>query len=576
MKSSPILTRVFRSQYLRRFLPVVVNRYSIFLLGLYLYALAIDYHGGISATLFFTHWIELFFVIYFYAYFYTILKPGYWRSLIAALPIVASYFIHDLFYLVYGKIFRLINVLELPELLQVIPFGYGVILSVFVVLPIIVFLSAISYLNLRAIFLGVLPFSIFAALIIISPNTYIHFINMASNGIVEWSDAESVESNGRYTMLFYREAERLNAISMTGLYRNRADYERHIEVKAEKIRQNSHQRNVHLIVLESFLDPRLFSRVKFSKDPVAPEFNKLFGERLGLSISPVFGGETAQAEFEVLCGVPALAKLSSMEFNVFSGAPVYCLPGMLDKLGYRTLVTNAYKPNYFNSLTAYKGIGFGEIYFPREYSAAMKTYFSLGNVDEEYYMFDGTLFDQNLAFVARSLKKNRDTPLFNYIMTSYGHAPHDIDIAQRPELIHVESEYVDIDLQHSTNQFFYRTQAIANYVNELIKLDKNSIIILVSDHLPPLSDGPTSYQELGYLDDRKNSHFYNRLMIIENGTLVVYNNMRHFYMPDLIYNYITGGSFCRQESCAFLGNNPAQDQKSLVDQYYKLMAHASK
>ena len=545
------------------------------MLGIYLYSQAIEYRGGLNSALFLSQWIELFFLTYFYIYFYIILKPVRWRSLFAAMPIVASYFLQDLFFLVYGKIFRLINLIEVPELLQVIPLGYGVILTVFVVMPFIVFFSFINYRKVRVILIGALPASMLCGLIIISPQAYISFIHTSGNEIIEWSDAESVESNGRYTMLFYREAERRIVLTRTAQYRDRARYEHDVAAQVNKLKQNSNNRSVHLIVLESFLDPRLFKNVQFSQNPVHPDFEKFFDAKIGFSMSPVFAGATAQAEFELLCGIPALNKLSSMEFNVFTGSPVYCLPGILNKLGYRSLVSNAYKPNYFNSLTAYKGIGFEEIYFPQEYSAERETYFDLGDVSEEYYIFDGTLFDQNLAFVAKSLKENRVTPIFNYLMTSYGHWPHDLDTTQRPEVIQVQSDYSDDYLQRSTNQFFYRTQAIAQYVTELIKLDKSSLIILVGDHLPPLGDGPDSYQALQYMDNVENSHYYNRLMIIENGSPIVYKDMSHYDLPDVVYNYITGGQYCRQKPCAFLNSNTTQERWSFLEKYLTLMAHAS-
>lgn len=566
---------MFRTQYFRKFYSIVINRYSIFLLGIYFYSLAIDYRGGLNSTLFLSQWIELFFLFYFYVYFYFVLKPVRWRSLFAAMPIVASYFLHDLFFLTYGKIFRLINFVEIPELIQVLPLGYGIILAVLIVTPFIVFFSFINYRNQRVILIGALPASMLCVLIIVFPQAFTNFIHAAGNEIIEWSDAESVESNGRYVMLFYREAERRSVLTSTAQYRDRARYENDVAVQVGKLKQNSNHRSVHLIVLESFLDPRLFNKAKFSKNPAHPDFDQFFEGKIGFSISPVFAGATAQAEFELLCGIPALEKLSSMEFNVFTGSPVYCLPGILNKLGYRSVVSNAYKPNYFNSLTAYKGIGFGEIYFPQEYSAERKTYFNLGYASEEYYIFDGTLFDQNLSFVAKSLKENRATPIFNYLMTSYGHWPHDLDPTQRPEVIQVQSDYSDDYLQRSTNQFFYRTKAIAQYVAELIKLDKNSLIILVGDHLPPLGDGPDSYKALQYMDNVENSHYINRLMIVENGSPIVYKDMSHYDLPDVVYNYISGGQYCRQKPCAFLDGNTTKERWSFLEKYLTLMAHAS-
>jgi len=555
---------------------LMLVRYSLFVLGLYLYVLWIDDHGGLGAASFHMQWLELVFVVYLYAYFYTILRPSRWRALIAAVPIIIGYLVQDIFFLAYGKVFRIIEVLELPELLQVLPAGYLAMAAGFLLLPLLIFLAGINFRRRHAIITGALPLVMLAALIMFAPNAYTGFIQKAGNGIVIFSDAKSVESNGRYVMLFYQEAERINALDVTRPFLNRAAYDRDAEVKAAEIGRDSNQHSVHLIVLESFLDPTLFQSARFNKNPVHPEFEKLFGDRLGLSVAPVFGGATAQAEFEILCGIPALEKLSSIEFNVFTGAPVYCLPGLLQKTGYRSLATNAYKPNFFNALPAYKGAGFAEIYFPEEYSATRETYFSAGETgNEDDYMFDGELFDQNLAFVKQSLEEDSTRPLFNYMMAIYGHTPHILDPDKRPEILELESDYADDHLQRAANQFYYRTEAIASYVNALIELDRDSLIILVSDHVPPLRNGPNTYRELGYMNNVEQSYYYNRIMIVENGEPVAHGNLRHYDIPDVVLNYVTDGHYCRNNSCAFLAATPGQDRESLLDRYYLLMAHAS-
>ena len=64
-------------------------------------------------------------------------------------------------------------------------------------------------------------------------------------------------------------------------------------------------RNVHMIVLESFWDPALLKAAGLSEDPVDPAFRRLWAQAgHSRALSPVFGGYTANAEFEALCGFP--------------------------------------------------------------------------------------------------------------------------------------------------------------------------------------------------------------------------------------------------------------------------------
>ena len=553
----------------------ILKHLGVFLLMIYLYVLILGYIGGIDSVFFYRQWVELLLLSYFYIYSYTILKESSWRWLIAIIPVLASYLVQDVFYLFYGKVFRLIEILELPELVQVITLGYWFIIIVILILPLLLFVVSVNYRRWQAIVLGLLPLGFVIGMIVMSPTSYTSFLEKYAGGIVKYSDTKSAERNGRFAMLFYKEAERLNALQLTDAYRDRASYEDKISEKLGMLKQVSNQKNVHLIVLESFLDPRLFKRMRFSQSPVHPEFKRLFNKKLGLSISSVFGGSTAQAEFEVLCGVPALEKLSSVEFNVFTGSAVYCMPGIMSRMGYQTIATNAYKPNFFNALPAYKGLGFNEIYFPQEFTSTGSSYLSVGGVGDEDYLFDGKLFDQNLEFIANKLKDNNGAPIFNYMMTIYGHTPHILDKKLRPEIIKVQSDYADDHLQRSTNQFYYRTQAIAKYVKELIKLDKNSLIILVSDHVPPLRNGPNTYRKLDYMGNIENYYYYNRLMIIDNGKPVVYRDIRHFDMPDIVYNYLSDGGYCESQPCTHLGKQPMLSRESFIDQYYSIMAHAS-
>ncbi len=547
----------------------------LFILLLYGYERLVEASGGFETYRFHERWFELGFVTYLYLLIYLLLKPGRWRPLQAALPILLIYMVQDIFYHFYGKVFRIIEVLELPELLQVLPLSYSVPMALIFLLPLLWLLSSIDYRKRLLMVVGTLPLFIIIFLLEFMPQSYASLIEKNGNQITTYSDTFSVINNGRLTMLFYREAKRTEALAATQPYRSRTTYTEQAEQFAAELKQHSNQRNIHLIVLESFLDPTLFKKASFSKDPVHPDFKALFGDKLGLAISPVFGGGTAQAEFEVLCGIPAMEQLTSVEFNLFTGKAAECLPGILKRLNYRTVATNAYRPNFFNAIPAYKGAGFGETYFPREYSGSNASYYNNGDDADDDFIFDGSLFAQNLAFVEKHLQEHPGQPLINYIMTVYGHTPHILDPNKRPELIQVIADHQDEHLQRSTNQFYYRTQAIAAYVRKLLEIDPQGLIILVSDHVPPLVYGPITYEKLEYHDNSERLPHQNRLMIIEQGEPKLYNTAHHYELNRVVYNYISGGNYCQNHGCPHLKPESAIAKEDYLEQYLRLMAHAS-
>lgn len=541
---------------------------------LYLYAWLIEGAGGFTTKFMYLQWLELGLVAYLYGLLYLALRPGRWRILLAALPILLLYLVHDVFFLVYGKVFRLVNLSEVPELLQILPPAYSVLLALLFVIPLGLIARNLDYRRYRWILAGFAPLLALGIVLKSSPATFTSGFEALAHHIVKYSDAKSVENNGRLAMLLYREAQRTMTVAAIEPYRDRIAYEARYRARVAQLRSRITPRNVHLIVLESFLDPRLFRELTFSRPPVHPDFDRLFGNQLGLSRSPVFGGATAQAEFEVLCGVPALEQIASVEFNVFSGSPAHCLPDLLGALGYRSVAGNAYKPNFFNAQAAYAGMGFAEQHFPNEFYAAGPTYLTTGDPGPEEYLFDADLFGQNLAFVEQHLRQRPDTPLFNYLLTIYGHTPHQLDPEKRPQVIQAQSDFSDDHLQRAVNQFYYRTGAIADYVQQLLRLDHDSLIILISDHVPPLRYGPNTYEALGYLGNRAQSIYYNRIAVLDKGKAIRPDRLHHYDLPDLILDYLSKGQHCESRSCAWL-SEPNRTRETYMNEYLTLIAHAS-
>jgi hypothetical protein len=278
----------------------------------------------------------------------------------------------------------------------------------------------------------------------------------------------------------------------------------------------------------------------------------------------------------VLCGVPAMRELSGIEFDVFTGAKTYCLPNILAQAGYHTIATNAFYPEFFNSTKGYMGLGFESIYYPKEYVQGFETYFNTGDVTDEFFMFDGQLLSQNLAFVADWIKVNPGRPLLNYIMTIYGHTPHLTNTNKRPKVIEVSGagKFRDGLLELVVNQYYYRTEVIAAYVKELIRIDPQSIIILVSDHLPPLTYGPNTYRVLNYLGKADDYIHMNRIYIIENGRVVHYDTIHHYDVPRIILSYVTQAKFNQTYTLKGDAQNMHIGLSTLREQYMTIMAHA--
>jgi len=526
-----------------------VIRYLVFLIFMEALSEILSSQSGLSPLRFHLR-IEAPLLLALYWAFNFAFRPGKLPAFVAALPFVIAYVACDVFFVAYGDVLRIIDLRNLPELLKVLPFAKKAGLIFALGLPPALLLAFVNYRRYWRVltvaglaFLGVAAVEFF-------PEAVLSGLQLAGLDVAEYSDAQSVNDNGRLTMALYFEASRRVAIKQTDAYRKRIEYDQEVRATADFIRQNGNRHNVYLVVLESWVDPTLFRAVTWSRDPRHPDFTQLVGDEQGFSISPVFGGGTAQAEFEALCGVPALNKLSEIEFDVFTGHAAGCMPGILHQAGYATYVSNAYQPDYFNSTKAYTGIGFEKLYYPIEYSHDRETYLTVSKAsDAETYLFDGDLFNQNLAFIARTLREHPGQPIFNYVLTMYGHEPHDIDTQLRPLVLSMKAPHDDQQLLRAANQYWYRTQAIASYIRALIKLDPQSQIILVSDHVPPFDEGMKSYKDFRYLDNIGDSIHLNRILVVEDGKVVRHKTIHHYNVPSLIYDYLTSQRYCAQNKC---------------------------
>jgi len=546
-----------------------ILRYPVFVLVLLALTALMENLGALSG-LWWHKALELPLVLYLYFLFSQLYRPGPAGAVLAAVPILLGYFLMDMYFLLFGRVFRLSELREVPELLQVLPWYFTAgLVGGFLVVVAVLLLSLRPRRPVR-LALAALPLVSLLSLLAMRPDWFLGGFAKAANGVVEWSDYENVRWNGRFTTVLYAEAKRRNAVRSAQALGEGPGHDESFEATLAALEPVLEPRNVHILVLEGFVDPERMENLRLDRDVVHPDFRKFLRDGKGdLSVSPVFGGYTAQAEFEILCGVPALQELGTIEFNLFSGTPVHCLPEVMNRFGYRTMFTQGFKPNFFNKAVALPALGFAEGYFAREYAPRSNSYLSTGDVEFEEFMFDTTLFDQNLDFIQRHLDEARGRPLLNYVLTIYGHYPYRMDEAVRPYVAAADEPFgSNGELMIVLNQHYYRSKAVAVYLERLVEMDPDALIVMVSDHLPPLKGGRDTYARLGYLAGEEGADNRTLLAVLDRGRPVPVGTLHQYQIPELIYRLLSTGRYCERSGCA--ERSPEQLRKS----YLQLMARA--
>ncbi|MDK9705801.1 MAG: sulfatase-like hydrolase/transferase [Desulforhopalus sp.] len=495
------------------------------------------------------------------------LRPGALRVLIAAAPIIVLYLGMDLYYTFMSSIAKLDDLLLLPEGLIVSPAWVQISVWAAFLSWVLTFLFLLKRRPVELVIPSVLVALAAAPLIMVftAPAQFLKMADSRGVNIVPWSDRWTVALMGRATSLMLFAAAKHKAAGELALMPMFDDPGRDPALLKSSLQE---KRNIHIIVLESFLDPERFKGLQFKTPPSPPEFTEV-RKKLHVATSTVFGGGTAQAEFEILCGVPALEIYTSAEFNMLDGAKTPCLPNMLAEVGYRTIATQSYKPDFFNSEKAYRSIGFEEINFPTVFAGNRTTY--LKHEDPKNYIFDGDLFVQNLAYVEKVMAEGR--PILNYVLGTYGHLPHHTDVARFPPKVEIVGVEKDSQTYLAIQQFYYRAGALADYIKKLKALDPRGLIVVTSDHLPALDGGPRFYEKLGYTLLTASGEYKQNIWFYDGP---VHKKLAwpdfHYEFMDFILDVLTEERICRQMVCK---NREAWASDKITASYNNLMSRGA-
>lgn len=257
---------------------------------------------------------------------------------------------------------------------------------------------------------------------------------------------------------------------------------------AEVTASTGRRRNLHMVLEESFWDPTPLTAAGLKQSALDPRFLALWKEAgRSTTLSPAFGGQTANAEFEVLCGFPLAQAAVRFEQPMNDNLP--CLPRLLSNAGYRTVAAHPNIPSFWNRQVSYERLGF-------------ETFWSI----EDFILDDMTaifLSDASLhrqvaqKLVAEKLAESADKrPIFDYTVTYYGHWMYDID-DKRPLMTASQSAVDEVNRYISVVHWKSREMmdAIENWRRE----DPDSIIVIFGDHLPLLGQNLAGYIESGFM-----------------------------------------------------------------------------
>ena len=246
--------------------------------------------------------------------------------------------------------------------------------------------------------------------------------------------------------------------------------------------------NVIAIMSESFADFRTYGDVQTS-EPFMPYWDSLSGKNVikkNLLVS-VFGGSTANSEFEMLTGMSMHFFVDgTYPFKQYIRKPVSSLAHQFKAEGYKTQAIHPFDPLGWNRNQVLPLLGFDEFVSEDAFSDA-----------EKYRTFvsDKSAFQ----FLIDSYENHRDinpeVPFFQYLITMQNHGgyksteklPYNITPVTDENNTNAGKTYPQASQYYSLLRM--SDDALKMLIEYFEQVDEPTLIVLYGDHLPNLDDG---------------------------------------------------------------------------------------
>ncbi len=271
--------------------------------------------------------------------------------------------------------------------------------------------------------------------------------------------------------------------------------------------------NVIIIMDEAFWDPTVLPNVSYSQDPI-PFFRELRNKNVvGTMISPVFGGSTANVEFEILTGLStAFLPIGSIAYQQYVEESIPSLPRIFKDNNYLTTAIHPYHSWFYEREVVYSLLGFDSFIHLDDFAQAEIRGEYIGDLEVSQKIIeqmDST--DQSQLIFAVTMQNHGPYPNDRYDNTSID-VTGDID-SEGLSMLEVYAEGLrDAD------------KSLELLIDHLTKSDKPTVVVFLGDHLPYLGKEYLVYQETGFIQGSENGWSTEETIRMKSVPFVIWTN----------------------------------------------------
>lgn len=248
--------------------------------------------------------------------------------------------------------------------------------------------------------------------------------------------------------------------------------------------------NILVIMNESYCDLSVYPNSLTTNIPVTPFWDSLRENTIrGYALASVYGGNTANSEFEFLTGASmGFLPNGSVPYAQYIADNTYSLAWVLENQGYQAMAAHAYYKMGWNRDQAYPLLGFGESHFVEEYpqQELVREYVS----DREHYDY------------MLSMLRQQTDPAFIFGVTMQNHGGYQEPTDSYDHCIELQGQLAGYDQAEQYLSLIHASdEALAYLLEQLESYPEKTVVLVFGDHQPKIE--PEFYQALngGPLDD---------------------------------------------------------------------------
>ena len=241
--------------------------------------------------------------------------------------------------------------------------------------------------------------------------------------------------------------------------------------------------NVIVIMNESLSDLSVLPGVESNMDAM-PFLRSLTENTVkGYAYSSVFGGTTANSEYEFLTGnTTAFLPAGTVPYQMYVSPGDPSLVSQMEALGYTTIAAHPYRSSGWNRPTVYADYGFDEVYFESDFQdrAYMRGDARTG------YVTDRCDYENLIRWYE---EKEEGQPLFLFNVTMQNHSAYQMAWTNLPKEVWLTGE---LEGRFQTvNQYlslvYQSDQAFEDLIDYFSQVEEPTMILLFGDHQPQVA-----------------------------------------------------------------------------------------